>query len=331
MKQNFVSQWIFQGKSINKDYVSLVKKIEKLTGFKSKETVNKSAWWSSKKIGAIHLKGSFQNKNAVLKIELIKPTISEFENIKNFEKQNKSKIIRLPKIYYFLPWNDDNQFEVLIMEDVGKNKLVKIPTNEKNIDDFFKVIKEYKKNCLRKPWLEKPTSTSMLIKTHFNKWLKIRKMLYSNHPYIKKEDLDLINQAIKILVKNYQNIPLEFVHGHLGDSDFYKVGNEVVILSNLYWSWRPPFYDVVFCYHWFIYHLANLKITKNKVLEQKNLWLKAIYNFDKDNKKLINLALLERAAAGLNLDALSIDPKNPLSEFMLEITREEVKRLINLF
>jgi len=47
--------------------------------------------------------------------------------------------------------------------------------------------------------------------------------------------------------------------------------------------------------------------------------------------KLLRLALLERATAGLNLDALSIDPKKPITEYLICQTRENLQMLLAKF
>jgi hypothetical protein len=106
------------------------------------------------------------------------------------------------------------------------------------------------------------------------------------------------------------------------------------LLSNLYWSWRPPLYDAVFGYHWYIYSLAQVEgITPEAVEAQRTLWLKhikALPQAQGDNNKLLRLALLERAAAGLNLDALSVDPQKPITEYLVQATREQVRKHIDV-
>ena len=130
-------------------------------------------------------------------------------------------------------------------------------------------------------------------------------------------------------VKGYQGIEPTFQHGHFATRDLFVVGNEVIILSNLYWSWRPPFYDAVFGYHWFMYGLEDLKIETAE--EQRRLWLDRIYDLAKseEDTRLIKLALLERAAAGLNLDALVMNPKKPGARHLVEATREQIKDLLS--
>jgi hypothetical protein len=48
-----------------------------------------------------------------------------------------------------------------------------------------------------------------------------------------------------------------------------------------------------------------------------------------DNKRLLSLALLERAVAGLNLDVLSINPNKPISKYLFKATRKQIMELIS--
>ena len=134
------------------------------------------------------------------------------------------------------------------------------------------------------------------------------------------------------LKNEYQAYEPQFIHGHFSYLDLLKTkSGEVILFSNLFWKYKAPWYDSVFGQHWFRYRLSSIKeIAPKEVEAQRELWLKEIWALaqNEEDKKLINLALLERAAAGLNLDALSVDPKIPITEYLVEATRQEVKRLL---
>ncbi|MCH7640721.1 hypothetical protein IID22_00775, partial [Patescibacteria group bacterium] len=232
-----------------------------------------------------------------------------------------------------LPWDDEKGYEALIMENVGNKTVVAVPTNIGEVDEFYELFAEYRKNCRNDPWLAKPKEgISKYTKANFEKWRRASYEIYPEHPYRLPEDEKLIDETVTLLVNGYKSVDWEFQHAHLSDSDFYKVGNQIVVLSNLYWSWRAPLYDTIFAYHWFMYHLADTNITPEKVEKQRNLWLEKIRQLpqvqNKEGDGLLHLALLERAAAGLNLDALSIETDKHLAEYLVEATRDQVRRLI---
>jgi hypothetical protein len=329
--QNFIAESFLQGSDLNKRIGKIIKEISQETGFIADGQTQTSGWWGSKIIGAFHRHGKYQGKAAVLKVQGIKPNTSEIEMIKSFEAQNKSQIIRPPKLYATIPWSDEKRYEALIMEDVGDKKVIDAPTNSDEVKRFFRIFKEYREKCRNCPWLERPgISIGEMIKTRFEKWKKSSLEIYPDHPFRNSDDMQLIDQVIKFLVEKYSGIEWEFQHGHLSDSDLYIEANgQIAVLSNLYWSWRAPFYDAVFAYHWFIYHLADMKeITPEEIEKQRKLWLDKIYELFGKDKGLLKLALLERAIAGLNLDALSVDIKSPVASYLIERTRKNVISLM---
>lgn len=332
-QQNEISLKFLEGSDLLEREEQVLKDACEKTGFIPTKLVKRISWWTSKEIGAFHYLGNYKGKKAILKIQGIKPTTSEIYMIESFAKINKSKILRPPHLYASLPWDEELRCEALIMEHAGKNFIVNTPTNKNELEKFYELFVDYRKNCLGSPWVDKPEETiSEKMKNNFSKWRETTIKLYPNHPLRKKEDIELIDKAVEILINDYEKVEPVFQHPHLGEHDLKKVGNEIVVLSNLYWGWRAPLYDAIFGFHWFKYHLVDVQnITVGDIQEQVNLWLSKIESLQevKDNQKLFKLAMLERYTAGLNLDALSIDPKSSVAEYLVDFTREEVKNLIS--
>jgi len=333
-QQNEITSGALQESDLNQRLEEITKEVAQKTGFIPDHLLRKSGWWDETKIGAFHYSGIFKDQKVVLKVQGFKPETSEVDMISAFEKQNESKKIRPPKIFANLPWREKAGYEAIVMEDVGTNTVISFPTNEDEINKFFWYYLEYRKNCLNEPWLEKPNpNAAQMTASRFEKWKEIRAEKFLDNPFRLKEDDLLIDKAVEVLVKRYKGVDLEFIHGHFSARDLYKVKSEIVLLSNLYWSWRPPLYNSIFAYHWFMYDLAGVPgITSEKVEEQRKLWLGAINTLPEakreDGQVLLKIALLERAAAGLNLDALSTDIDSPVAEHLVIRTREITKELI---
>ncbi len=330
-KQNEVSHLYLQGSDLNQREEAVLKDACQKTGFVPEKITSRSSWWGSREIGAFFASGNYHGQDATLKIQGVKPTTSEVYMIQAFTKANKSKLVRPPKLYAFLPWNEEKRYEALILEPVEKRVLNTL-TNKEELNNFFAAYRDYRQNCLGSPWLEKPSETiSQRVADNFKKWREASFKLFPTHPFRKNGDLNLIDKAVEVLVKGYQNVEFEFQHGHFSEGDLYEKSDQIILLSNLYWGWKPPLYDAVFGQHWFLYHLADVKdVTPEIVGEQRKLWFERIENLEtvKQNPRLYKLALLERAAAGLNLDALSVNQKSPIAPYLVTETRKKVMTLI---
>lgn len=331
-EQNDVAAGFFKDSDLHKREEAVVQEASALTGFKPDHLLGRSAWWGSDKIGAFHYAGTFEDKEAVLKVQGVRPATSEITMIENFAVANKSTVIRPPHLYASVPWTDEKQYEALVMENVGGKPIISTPTTLEEIAEFYRMYQEYRANCLAAPWLEKPTEPlSQKVQTSFANWRKASREIYPDHPLRASADDALIDQTVAVLARGYAGVEPEFMHGHFGANDLYRVGDQVVLLSNLYWSWRQPFYDAIFGYHWHMYHLASVNgITPEAIEDQRTLWLDHIEPLAQgnDQRKLLNLALLERAAAGLNLDALSVDPNNQVAPYLVDATRKSVEQLL---
>jgi hypothetical protein len=331
-KQNHVYKGVLKGSDLKQRKQQIIKEVEKEIGFRVTKDLGESAWWGSDTIGAFHCEGEIDGEKATLKIQGVKPQTSEIEMINSFGNQNESLIVRPPKLLKTIPWDDKRSYEALVMEWIPNNKVVNLPTDLVEVKKFFDIYKEYKNKCVNKPWLERPKQDKdSIIKNKFDNWREISYKLYPEHPFREKGDEKIIDDAVETLTEGYKNVELGFQHGHLSDGDFYYVSEgQIVLLSNLYWSWRAPFYDAIFGQHWFLYHLADSELNEKEVLAQMNLWWEEIDKLPKsaEEERFLKLAYLERAAAGLNLDGLSAKIERPLSEKIVKMTRERVIRLI---
>lgn len=313
----------------------ILNNIVKKAGFIPEKIIWKSSYWGTNQIGAVHYLGTFKNQKSVLKIQGVKPEISEIYMIEQFRKQNRSKILRPPKLFATFSWEEDFGYEALIMEHItGKQVLEskKLQTKE-NIKNFLNYYLEYRKNCLpKKPWLSKPLKPDP--KAELQKALETSFKAYPGHPLRLESDNKLLTEAVDILAKIGKNTELEFIHGHLSTYDLIYQGDEVVIFSNLFWKWKFPFYDAVVAYHWFIYELEHVEeITLIQVDEQRIIWQELLFSLpmvisSKKNEQLLKTALLERAISGLALDGFLMDPKKPITKYLFESTRGQIRKLI---
>lgn len=318
MKAISITDDFFKGIDLAKKEKEIISFLSKKINFFPQNILWRSLYWG-KGIGAFHINGVYQGKKALAKIQGAKPNISEVIMIKEFEKQNKSKIIRAPKIYHHLPWEKKRGYEVIIMEKVDGEYIVKSGQKAtlKQIKDFFFLYEEYRDKCLNKPWLPAPKKISYY-QEYFSKWKKIRKKI-DKERFINQKDEKIIEKIASYLDKKINNF--EFSHNHLSVYDIKKITpTTVALFSNLFWSWRWPLYDLVFGYQWFILTLSYLP--EKEILRQIKLWQTIMEKTKqaKNNPQAYKLALLERTLAAYNLDILMIQDKK---------NREKMKKILS--
>lgn len=309
--------------------------INSITGFKKEKEIWRSDYVGTGRVGAVHYQGMMGGRHVVLKIQGVKPVISEAYMIEQFQKQNRSKLIRPPLIFDYLPWSEEKQYEAFVMELVTGRRVVesgKILTKE-NIAEFFQIYREYKINCVTKPWLTLPNKEG-LIDELLDRLIKMSEEVKPTSRLRDEGDKELVREAGEVLKKVYLNTELEFCHGHFSVEDLMYQGDQVVLFSNLFWKWKYPLYDLVFGYHWEMLTLARVEgITSETVEEQRKKWkdemLKVAKEIDSENhEKLFTTALLERAVAGLMIDTHAyLDETKPITRYLVEQQRQEVKDL----
>lgn len=313
--------------------------ISKATGFTPQKNIWRSSYWG-KNLGASHWLGIYLGKKSVLKIQGIKPDISEIYMIDEFSKQNRSNLIKPPQIYTKIKWDGKNNYEAMITEYISGDKVItdgQILSID-NIKTFLSYYQEYRTNCLpSKPWLPKPDIKSTDITKALDVLISSSHKAYPENVLRKNEDLVLAKEAYAVLSRVYNDVDLEFMHGHFSCKDLIyedDAKKNVVLFSNLFWKWQYPYFDAVFACHWFMYELSHVKnITPKEVEDQRKIWIEEIYNAtgadaSRKIKTLVDCALLERSVARFILDSFLCDPKEEISKYLYEASKNEARRLI---
>ncbi len=303
--------------------------------------VSQGKWWKTGKVGAVNCQGTIdidkdgQQRPAVLKIQGTKPATSEVSMISSFEAQNNSNLIRPPHVYAQIPWNENKQFEAFVMEHAeGNYIIVNHPATDSELDQFFMLYTDYKQNCLQKPWVEKPIDWSY--RKQVGRWLEAVEEQRKEDQFGEPGDMELAEQAINIIEKNLSLGDLEFMHGHFQPGDLVgpQKDGKYVLFSNLFWSWRVPFYDLVFSYHWWMLGMEHAENLSADLLEkERKKWLTKMFSQEavknrSDGERLLKLAMLERAVPALMVDRYMMDPNKPSYEIITKATRRELQRLI---
>lgn len=337
--QSDITEMRLLGLDLGPRWQPILEDVVAKTGFlPDRELLRKSEWWKTGKIGAVHCPGFVEREGkrvrAVLKIQGTKPPTSEAVMVEAFARQNKSKIIRPPEIFLYLPWDEEKQYEAVLMEEVqGAPVVTHHPATKEELNGFFELYIEYRTKCRNKAWVTKPREWSY--REQIRRWRGATEEQYQADNLKKPEDEELTEKGIGIIEKNLSIDNFEFVHGHFQPGDLIPTNdNTVVIFSNLFWSWRVPFYDAVFGYHWWMLGMEHTENLTPELLErERKRWLEKIYALpeikgNSKNKRLVTLALLERAVPALMVDRFMLDTAKSTAMMVTEGTRNELKRLI---
>jgi len=325
----------FRGSDLEAREASILQELEAGLHFSPTELLGRSNWWGSDMIGAFRYLGEFEGKQAVLKVQGVKPDVSEAAMLRSFASSNRSALVRPPKLYASIPWSDEKRYEALLVEYINGSKLISSPTTAEEVERFFEIYEEYRQNCLESPWLPKPTeSLAERTAQDFKDWKQVAKEQYPEHPHREAGDEELIQESLATLVRAYANEDWVFQHAHISADDVFIQEDQAILTSNLMWAWRAPFFDAVFAYHWQPYVLGNHyeAVTPELIEAQKQLWLSAIWRLPQNDRqrRQLNLALLERQTAGLLLDSLTVDVTKPIAKHLVQSTREEVRNLLSV-
>ncbi|MFA6603056.1 MAG: hypothetical protein WCT01_04630 [Candidatus Shapirobacteria bacterium] len=279
-------------------------------------------------VGAFHVKGRFRDRPAVVKVQGVKPLISEVKMIKSFAAQNRSSLIRPPQVYFHTPWNHSRAYELIFMESVEGDFIVKEGelASPSSVSRFFELYRDYKKNCLTRPWLS-PASSDSFTQRH-TQWDQMLQA-HSRRGLVEVSDLNLIRRASTILLARYSRTPSEFQQRHLSVNDFKTDTHaKVVIFSNLFWQYTQPLFDLTFAYSWYLLTIAHFSISE--ITRQHSLWQSEMLKVAKELGRVedYHFALLERSVAQLGLDMLMIPQESDILKIR-PLIRSQVSSLLS--
>lgn len=277
------------------------------TGFVVEKEIFRGMIYDKNKVGSLIYKGTLKDEPAVLKLQGLKPEVDEGEIVKHFTAQSKSKLVRVPALYVHKPWTEKRGYGYLITEYLDAPKIFEMPfASAEQMQDFARFYQEYRTSALTRSWIESETKDSLAFTVHrVDHWRKIsehkkRLPLEDYAPYLMR--------YYPIAVKHLPSIPMVFCHGHLTANDIYQLGDgSFVVLSNLFWSYRPQWYDLAFNVWNCLMHIRDTSYTFEQLLRYVEEWL-AVYRIipvvqqDKDFERKITALLLERTMGAILVD-----------------------------
>ncbi len=305
------------------------------TNFKPEKEIFRGQIYDKDKVGSLIYKGVWQDKPTVLKIQGLQPDIDEIDMIGRFNEQNKSTKIRLPKFCDGSKWDKQHGYGYLLLEYVDAPQIYQPPfANQKQIKDFCALYQEYRTNCLCEPFVEQePNEQSSLVFTaqRVSHWAKIAQTKGN----LTESDVKIVERFLTLAGRHLPSMNMEFMHGHFTYDDIFKLSdNKYVLMSNLFWSYRPEFYDTTFHLWAGMKSLRDQSVGLEQVLAYLQIWVEEYKKLPvvmqhADFERTFDMMMAERCVGALLVDIHNQHYDSDRSNFiahLVELFRDLFRR-----
>ncbi len=277
------------------------------TGFVVGGEIYRGRILDNNKVGSVIYSGIYKDNPAALKLQGLKPEVNETDLMADFEKQNKSKVIRLPKIYLSQKWSKAKGYGFIISEFVSGKKIygdgLAVKKDMRIFADFYR---EFRAKAVKKAFIKQSCPGALDFSfDRVLKWTELcRFKKYTGFKDYKNELIAYRGLADKFLADH----PMVFGHGHLSPDDILaSKDGQYILLSNLFWRWQPKYYDLAFNVYTRLQQLRDESIGTGQIKKYINNWLKiyqTIPGVKKDGyfRRRILTLLLERSLGAILVD-----------------------------
>lgn len=245
-------------------------------------------------------RGKYKGMEAVLKIHGTKEGSYDPREIKDFERQNRSRLICAPKVYAHKNWERASGYGFTIFEYIGAPEIISRPfPTAAQLKDFSRFYQEYKTRAITKPWKEPPENPMIItMLKSVDAWLKNaqakKRLEFEDHaPYLIRFHSMALEYA--------GSMTTEFMHMHLYPEHIHKQPNgEYVILDHMSWGYRLQWADLSYMIWRTILDIKDNNYSFAKFLGYVDRWISTfkkipVVKKDKDFEKKITFLLSERS------------------------------------
>lgn len=286
----------------------ILREVKIKTGFTAEKEIFRGEVYDKNKVGSMLYKGEWQKKPSVLKIQGLKPEVDEIDIISVFNAQNKNKKVRLPKLFRSSKWSKKRGYGYLLMEFIDAPMIYNSPfANQKEIESFCEFYEIYRTEAVKKPIFERSLDEHSSLVYAVQRVLHWAKIAQKKNT-VTIQEIKNIEKFISLAGTHLPSIKMKFMHGHLTSSDIYKISDsEYVLMSNLFWSYRPEYYDTTFHLWNGIKSMRDTNITGKDVIRYIRKWLKEykkipLIKKDQDFERKFNIMMAERCLGALLVD-----------------------------
>lgn len=147
-----------------------------------------------------------------------------------------------------------------------------------------------------------------------------------------------VEKFLSLAGRHLPSIKMEFMHGHFTYNDIFKISdNEYVLMSNLFWSYRPEFYDTTFHLWAGIKSLRDQNVNVEQVIEYLQKWREEykklpVVTQNPDFDRKFDMLMAERCIGALLVDIQNQhydNNRSNLTGYLTELFRNLFKHFAN--
>ena len=267
-------------------------------------------YYDRKKIGSFIARiTNDRQESAVLKLQLRPLDYDEGMIIRHIQAQIKTDRVRLPVVHLDEPWEESRGYGYLIMEDASEMKRLwaeHCPTDAE-LKEHAEFLDIFMHQVLPiDAFLPAPKAT---IREKYQEGLqhfsKIAKV--SNHHHVSDEEVEQMKEVYAGILKNITFNDFHFTHGHLSGMDIFldSSNQSYILFSNLMWSFRSMYYEVIFPLWVDMMGIRNTSVMVKDLLVRVDRWAEIwekVMGEDPRTSHFFWFLILERSMMTVMLD-----------------------------
>ncbi len=266
-------------------------------------------YYDSTKVGSFITRVTHdRGETAVLKLQLRPLPFDEGLIIRHVQKQIRSRHIRLPNIFFDEPWSEIRGYGYLVLEDLSHlPHLWATRPDEAAFARHRTFLAEFVHNVLPiEPYLPTPQMTPKeKYRESCDHFSSIAKA--SRHHHVDIDEIEKMKEEYLRVLENVAFEGIHFTHGHLSGHEIVE-GRETdsfILFANLYWSFRPTYYEVVFPLWVDLMGIRDRHVSQDDLTNRIGRWIQLwieIEAVDLREKPSFWFSMLERSMMTVMLD-----------------------------
>jgi len=231
--------------------------------------------YDADKVGSLIYAGTWQGKRAVLKLQILELPVAEQNILRSVADVLKGTDLRVPEVYAAEAWDREKGYGYVVFEEVQGQKIYRPPfaTAEEQGDfcQLYETLHGAKPTPLV-PQAPLETNGATFTLRRMLHWMQIGE----GYAPLTSEVVEQMGRFTAQAAPLLHGTPMRYMHGHLSMDDILRrEEGGWVVMSNLFWSYRPMYYDATFHLWAGIKASRDLSLTLETVVAYLEDWCAA--------------------------------------------------------